>query len=70
MQRELKSVLVYIFNEINTDKAINQFTKKTLYPSLELEGAFIISLIIDAVNDRFNLDLNSIASKLLRDTDV
>jgi len=43
MQRGLKSVLVYIFNKVNTDKAINQFTTKLEYPYLELEGAFIIS---------------------------
>ncbi|CAD8086790.1 unnamed protein product [Paramecium primaurelia] len=59
LERGLLGLLIYISNFINTDMAINHFTKKLQQSYLELEGAFLVSYIIKDINTSFHYDLVS-----------
>ena len=50
MRHGLKAMLIYVGNLISTDMAINNFTYRALPTVNELDGAFMISEIINVIN--------------------
>ncbi|CAD8161874.1 unnamed protein product [Paramecium octaurelia] len=65
MKRGLKIMLVYISSLIQTDMAINNFTYRARPTSNELEGAYMISEIINVINKSFYDDLIEITTSLV-----
>ncbi|CAD8178638.1 unnamed protein product [Paramecium pentaurelia] len=65
MKRGLKIMLVYISSLIETDMAINNFTYRARPTSNELEGAYMISEIINVINKSFYDDLIDITTSLV-----
>jgi hypothetical protein len=50
MRHGLKAMLIYIGNLMSTDMAINNFTYRALPTVNELDGAFMVSIIINVIN--------------------
>ncbi|KAM3145512.1 hypothetical protein pb186bvf_002286 [Paramecium bursaria] len=57
MARGLKSLLIYMVNYIQTDMDVNNLTSRSIAPVLELEAAFLVSMVIKGINKKFNSDL-------------
>ena len=57
MRHGLKAMLIYIQNLIETDVAINNFTYRAVPTQNELEGAFMISEVMNVMNSCFYNDL-------------
>ncbi|CAD8059145.1 unnamed protein product [Paramecium primaurelia] len=65
MRHGLKAMLIYIQNLIETDVAINNFTYRAVPTQNELEGAFMISEVINVMNSYFYNDLIDVTTKLV-----
>ncbi|CAK86914.1 unnamed protein product (macronuclear) [Paramecium tetraurelia] len=65
MKYGLKAILVYIENLIQVDMAINNFTYRAVPTQNELEGAFMISNIINVINSNFYNDLIQLTTDLV-----
>lgn len=65
MKHGLKAILIYIQNLIETDMAINNFTYRAVPTQNELEGAFMISDIINLINSYFYNDLIQLTTDLV-----
>ncbi|CAD8068710.1 unnamed protein product [Paramecium sonneborni] len=65
MRHGLKAMLIYIQNLIETDVAINNFTYRAIPTQNELEGAFMISEVINVMNSNFYNDLIYVTTKLV-----
>ncbi|CAD8168194.1 unnamed protein product [Paramecium octaurelia] len=65
MKNGLKAILVYIENLIQVDMAINNFTYRAVPTQNELEGAFMISDIINVINSYFYNDLIQLTTDLV-----
>ncbi|CAD8089580.1 unnamed protein product [Paramecium sonneborni] len=65
MRHGLKAMLIYIQNLIETDVAINNFTYRAVPTQNELEGAFMISEVINVMNSNFYNDLIDVTIKLV-----
>ncbi|CAD8148460.1 unnamed protein product [Paramecium octaurelia] len=70
MKHGLKAMLIYIQNLIETDVAINNFTYRAVPTQNELEGAFMISEVINVMNSNFYNDLIDVTSKLVDQQEV
>ena len=57
MARGLRSLLIYMANFIQTDMQVNNLTSRSIAPFLELEAAFLVSMVIKGINQKFNSDL-------------
>ncbi|CAD8177841.1 unnamed protein product [Paramecium pentaurelia] len=65
MKHGLKAMLIYIQNLIEVDMAINNFTYRAVPTQNELEGAFMISELINVINSYFYNDLIGLTTDLV-----
>ncbi|CAD8103443.1 unnamed protein product [Paramecium sonneborni] len=65
MRHGLKAMLIYIQNLIEVDMAINNFTYRAVPTQNELEGAFMISEVINVINSYFYNDLIQLTTDLV-----
>ncbi|CAK93090.1 unnamed protein product (macronuclear) [Paramecium tetraurelia] len=70
MRHGLKAMLIYIQNLIETDVAINNFTYRAVPTQNELEGAFMISEVINVMNSNFYNDLIQVTTELVDQQEV